>query len=427
MRSLRTILMTAVAVAGLACVGFAATVQAQTNEVRIGVLYPLTGSVAKAGNDVLAAAKMAADIVNNIHDLDLPLARTEGLPNLGGAKIKLIISDHQGKPEIGRGEAERLITSENVVALFGAYHSSVSAAASNVAERMQIPYLTGESSSPKLHKRGFKWFFRTGPHDGHYTKTMFDFMRDFAAKKGITLKTVAILHEDTQFGVDSARVQEQLAKEAGMEVVAKIAYRAKSTSLTAEIQKLKSVNADVFLPTSYTPDALLTIRSSKELDYTPKLFIAQNAGYNDPTFRETMGKDAEGIISRSPFSMDMAAKIPIIKDLNELYKKHSGGTEIYDPPIRSFVGALVLMDAINRAGSTDPEKIRKALTETNIPGSQLIVPYRGIKFGKDGQNMLTRGILMQVQNGKYCTVYPYEFAACKLKYPMPTWAEKAKM
>ncbi len=187
MKSLRTILTTAVAVAGLACVGFAATVQAQTNEVRIGVLYPLSGSVAKAGNDVLAAAKMAADIVNNIHDLDLPLARTEGLPNLGGAKIKLIISDHQGKPEIGRGEAERLITSENVVALFGAYHSSVSAAASNVAERMQIPYLTGESSSPKLHTRGFKWFFRTGPHDGHYTKTMFDFMRDFAAKKGITL------------------------------------------------------------------------------------------------------------------------------------------------------------------------------------------------------------------------------------------------
>ncbi|MCH8000202.1 MAG: ABC transporter substrate-binding protein, partial [Proteobacteria bacterium] len=221
----------AVAVAGLVGVGFAATVQAQTNEVRIGVLYPLTGSVAKAGNDVLAAAKMAADIVNNKHDLDLPLARTEGLPNLGGAKIRLIVVDHQGKPEIGRAEAERLITSENVVALFGAYHSSVSAAASNVAERMQIPYLTGESSSPKLHKRGFKWFFRTGPHDGHYTKTMFDFMRDFAAKKGITLKTVAIFHEDTQFGVDSARVQEQLAKEAGMEVVAKIAYRAKTMSL----------------------------------------------------------------------------------------------------------------------------------------------------------------------------------------------------
>ncbi|MFQ6018222.1 MAG: ABC transporter substrate-binding protein [Kiloniellaceae bacterium] len=424
MRSFRTMLTAAVAAFGLFAMGFAATVQAQTKEVRIGVLYPLTGSVAQAGRDVLAAAQTAADIVNNKHDLNLPLARTEGLPNLGGAKVRLVIADHQGKPEIGGGEAERLISSENVVALFGAYHSSVSAAASNVAERMQIPYLTGESSSPKLHTRGFKWFFRTGPHDGHYTKTMFDFMRDFAKKKGITIKRVAILHEDTQFGVDSARVQEQLAKEAGMEVAAKIAYRAKTTSLTAEIQKLKSVNADVFLPTSYTSDALLFMRTSKELDYAPQLFIAQNAGYNDSTFLKTMGKEADGIISRSPFSMDMAAKIPVIKDLNALYKKHSGGREIYDPPIRSFVGALVLMDAINRAGSTDPEKIRQALRETNIPPGQIPMPWQNIKFGPDGQNNGVSTVLIQVQDGRYYSIYPFDVAAREVIFPFPKWSAR---
>ena len=113
--------------------------------------------------------------------------------------------------------------------------------------------------------------------------------------------------------------------------------------------------------------------------------------------------------------------------INELFKKGSGGRVLSDVRARALTGFIALADAINRAGSTDPEKIRKALTETNIPGSKLIVPYRGIKFGNERQNMLTRGILMQVQNGKYCTVYPYEFAACKLKYPMPTWAEKAKM
>ena len=180
--------------------------------VRVGVIYPLTGPVAQPGKDVLAAVKVAQDIVNNKHDLDLPLAATEGLPNLGGAKIELVVADHQGKPEIGRGEAERLITSEKVAAIFGAYHSSVSAAASNVTERMQVPYLTGESSSPKLHTRGFEWFFRTGPHDGHYTRTMFDFIRDFEQKKGVKLATAAIVHEDTQFGVDSARVQVELCQ-----------------------------------------------------------------------------------------------------------------------------------------------------------------------------------------------------------------------
>ena len=167
-----------IALGGLLSLTAISTVQA-VDEVRLGTLYPVTGSAALAGGRALAAVKTVVDIVNNSYDLDIPLARTEGLPNLGGAKIKLIVADHQGKPEIGRAEAERLIDNEKVVALFGAYHSSVSAAASNVAERRGIPYLTGESSSPKLHTRGFKWFFRTGPHDGHYTKTMFDFIRDF--------------------------------------------------------------------------------------------------------------------------------------------------------------------------------------------------------------------------------------------------------
>jgi branched-chain amino acid transport system substrate-binding protein len=85
---------------------------------------------------------------------------------------------------------------------------------------------------------------------------------------------------------------------------------------------------------------------------------------------------------------------------------------------------MALAQAINNAGSTDSEKIRQALVDLDIDSSSLIVPYRGVKFGPDGQNEKTRGILMQVQNGKYCTVYPFELAVCELKHPMPTWAEK---
>jgi branched-chain amino acid transport system substrate-binding protein len=134
---------------------------AQGREVVIGVLYPLSGPVAQAGVDAKAAAETAVEIVNTRQDLDLPLARTEGLPGLGGARLRLIFVDHQGKPELGQSEAERLITQEKAVALYGAYHSSVSATASVVCERLGVPYVSGESSSPTLHRRGFKWFFRT--------------------------------------------------------------------------------------------------------------------------------------------------------------------------------------------------------------------------------------------------------------------------
>ena len=211
---------------------------AQSREVVIGVLYPLSGPVAQAGVDAKAAVETAADIVNTRHDLDLPLARTEGLPGLGGVKLRLVIVDHQGKPELGQSEAERLITQEKAHALYGAYHSSVTATASTVCERLGVPYLSGESSSPTLHRRGFKWFFRTSPHDEHFTIAMFEFLKELQARRGRKIATVGILHEDTLFGADSARVQEQLAQTGGYKVVEKIAYRARTTSLQTEVQRL---------------------------------------------------------------------------------------------------------------------------------------------------------------------------------------------
>ncbi|MDH4247512.1 MAG: ABC transporter substrate-binding protein, partial [Deltaproteobacteria bacterium] len=173
---------------------------ALAEEVVIGVLYPLSGPTAQVGIDSVAAVKTAVEIVNEDVNLKFTLGPGSGMPGLKGAKVRLVVVDHQGKPELGQSEAERLITQEKVHALFGAYFSSVTATASQVAERYQIPYMNGESTSPTLTTRGFKWFFRTTPHDGDFTQLMFDFMQDFQKKSGNKLKTVAILHEDTLWG-----------------------------------------------------------------------------------------------------------------------------------------------------------------------------------------------------------------------------------
>ena len=215
-----------------------------------------------------------------------------------------------------------------------------------------------------------------------------------------------------------------MAKEQGYKVVEKISYKAKTTTLSSEVQRLKAKNPDVLLPSSYTADAYLFLNTAKELDYNPKLLVAQNAGYTDPKFIATMGSKSEGVITRSPFNTDLATTIPMIGIVNDLFKTHSGGRDLSDVPARAFTGFMALANAINNAGSTDPDKIRQALVDLDMSSDSLIVPYRGVKFGADGQNEKTRGILMQVQNGKYCTVYPFELAACKLKYPMPTWSQK---
>jgi branched-chain amino acid transport system substrate-binding protein len=398
---------------------------AQTKEVVIGVLYPMTGPVAQIGIDSVNALKVALDIINNDVNINVPLGKGVGLPNLSGAKVRIVVVDHQGKPDIGLAEAERLITQEKVHALFGAYFSSVTNTASQVAERMGIPFVNAESSSPALTERGFKWFFRTGPHDGHFSLAMFDFMRDFEKKRGVKFKSVAILNEDTQFGADSAKVQEELAKKYGYEVVAKIPFRTGTTSLDAEIGRLKTANADVVLPSLYTSDAILLTRTARNLDYNPKAIIAQNAGYTDPRFVTEMGKEAEGAITRAPFAMDLAAKKPLIPVINDMFKKLSGGRDMSDVPARVLTGFLTLADAINRAGSTDPGAIQKALRETNIPADQLIMmPWTGVKFDEKGQNNGVRAILQQLQGGSYHTIYPFELATKEPMYPIPAWSQR---
>ncbi|HSB68176.1 MAG TPA: ABC transporter substrate-binding protein [Candidatus Methylomirabilis sp.] len=397
---------------------------AQTKEVVIGVLYPMTGPSAQIGIDAVNMIKVALDIVNNGADINLPLAKSKGLPRLGGAKVRIVAVDHQGKADVGQAEAERLITQEKAVALFGAYQSAVTTTASQVAERMGIPFVNADSSSPALTERGYKWFFRTSPHDIHFSQVMFEFMKDLEKKRSIQFKTVAILNEDTTFGTDSAKAQEDLAKKFGFTVAARIPFRTGTTSLDAEVGRLKSANADVFLPSLYTSDAILLTRTMRNLDYNPKLLIAQNAGYTDPKFVSEMGKEAEAAITRAPFALDLASKKPLIPVISGMFKKLSGGRDMADVSARAFTAFMTLMDAINRAGSTDPAAIQKALRDTSIPPEQLVMPWTGVKFDEKGQNAGVRAILQQMQGGAYHTIYPFDLATQEATYPVPAWSQR---
>jgi len=98
--------------------------RAQSSEVVIGVIYPFSGASAQIGVDAQKAFETAAEVINKSYDFDLPLARGEGLPGLGGAKVRLVFADHQADPQKGRAEAERLITQEKVCAIIGTYQSA---------------------------------------------------------------------------------------------------------------------------------------------------------------------------------------------------------------------------------------------------------------------------------------------------------------
>ena len=410
-------------VAALAFLAFGAGASAQ-GEVRIGVIYPLTGAAASTGLELKNAAQLAADLINGADkSLALPLAGAGGLPNLKGAKIRLIFADHQGNPQVGATEAERLIAEEKVAALQGAYFSAVTTTASQVAERNGVPFLNADSSSPALTQRGFKWFFRTTPHDELFVQNAFEFLRDLAKKKGVQVKRIAILAENTEFGTGAARLQEKGARENGYEVVEKVLYPPKGTQLTSEVQKLKASKPDIVMQSSYLGDAILSMKTYKDLGFQPAAILANDAGFNDSEFLKTMGKDGNFVISREVWALDLSAQKPIIAKANALLQARHG-VNFNGNSARAFTGIFALADALNRAGSTRPEAIQKALRETNLPGDQLIMPWSGIQFDENGQNKKGAGIVVQVQDGKYVTVWPFPLASKDVIWPMPGWDKR---
>lgn len=392
--------------------------------VIIGALYPLTGTAAKTGNDYITAYELAFDIINEEYDLDLPFARGEGIPGLGGAKLQLVVGDHQASPEIGLSEAERMITSEGVHLLMGCHYSSVSKTATNAAERHGIPFVIPDSTSKALTERGFEWLFRTGPHDGTFIDDTFKYLVELNNLQDAGIETVAMVSEDTEFGALLNAEVVDSAPDFGMEVVENIVYPANSTNVSAEVIKLKNANPDAVIMASYTSDAILFIQTFAEQDFVPKVIVGQRAGFIAPELFDTLGPLTDGLNTTNVWALDLADSNPLIAEVNELYKERSG-VDFTGDYIRAFTAVFVVADALNRAGSVDPEAIRQALRETDIVNEgQMLVPWQGVAFDENGQNMYATGIITQAFDGIYKTVWPTSFRAVDPVFPLVPWDER---
>lgn len=395
-------------------------------EIALGAVYPLTGSQAPTGLDLKNGIDLAVELINGGKaDFNLPLVKDGGgLKNLGGAKLKIVYGDSQADPQKGQSETERLITSEKVTAMLGAYNSAVTATASQAAERLAIPFVNPESSSPTLVTNGYKWFFRSTPDDSMFAENFFQFLDD-AAKKfpGKVTKKVAILHTDDLFGSDVNKFSRQFAEQYKYEVLTNAAYKANTPDLGSEIQRLKASGASILIEASYLPDATLAIKGLKQQDVNFQGILGMDAGFVDTKFIPNVGKDTEGLISREVWAKDLSSKKPLVSQVNDLFKSKYG-TDMNGSSARAFTGVFVLADAINRAASLEPAKIQTALQKTDLKGEQLIMPWDGVSFDARGQNTKGRGIMVQIQKGEYVTVWPLELASKELIWPLPEWSKR---
>ena len=402
-----------------------AVAQQQPEEVRIGVMWPLTGPMPYIGALLKSVTDLCEELVNNSYDIDSPgdIIRSEGLPNLGGAKIKIIYADNEAKPDVGRTAAERLITVEKVHTLLGSECSGVTLTESAVAERYGIPMINGTSTSPHLTRRGFKWFFRTTPHAEGLVGTILDFLKDVEKKPDIEIAKVALVCEDTQWGQDAAKVFRERAADYGLEIMLDIAYPHEATDVDAEVLSVKRANPDVIFMSSYDSDAILFQKAYKRYDINIPI-IGNGTGHLDRIFVDTLGSDVNSVLTRDLWSDSMLESIPIAGQLHQLLLDRGMEEGMGEEQGRTYIAFMTLIDAINRAGSTDPEAIRQALVETDIPGNLLALPWEGVKFDENGQNIYGRAIITQWQNQRLVAVWPWEIAEEKVVWHLPPWSER---
>jgi len=407
-------------------------------EIKIGVIYPLTGGAAAAGRELRAGAELAAEIANNVMaDLPMSMAKNGGVKALGGAKITLIFKDHEGNPTLGADLAKKLILDDKVHGILGCYHSSVTKTVSAVCEQYGVPMINGSSTSADLTRRGFKWFWRTTPHDVSFTKDLFEFLKglDEGKVKGVQkasekqIKTLASACENTEWGSLVTESIKEFSKEYGFDLRKSLLYADKSTDLSNEVRSLKAAKPDAMLFASYTSDAILMVKTLKAEKAKTKLIWGQDAGFETPEFRNTLGEDIVGILTRTVFLPQVVEVKKVAGQVNAMYKAKTGN-DFSGASARSFTGLQTWVHILEKAGSTKPADIQAAANTIEIPGDELVVPWAGVKFSTSGeeigQNVLGSGLIGQYQKGKdgkivLEIVYPFDVVTANMVYPFSAW------
>ena len=406
--------------------------------IKIGVIYPLTGGAAAAGRELRAGAELAAEIANNaMSDIDMAMANNAGIKNMGSAKIELIFKDHEGNPTLGADLAKKLILDDKVDGILGCYFSSVTKTVSAVAEQQGIPMINGTSTSPPLTQRGFKWFWRTTPHDKWFTKDLFDLLeglkegkvRGVKAVPAAEINTIAAACEKTEWGSNVSLMIQDWAKQYGYKVRKALLYAKESPDLSSEVRSLKAARPGAMLFASYTSDAILMVKTLRAQKVKPKIIWGQDAGFEKPEFRDTLGDSIIGIMTRTVFLPKVAELKKVSGQVNKLYRAKTGN-DLGGASARAFTGLQTWVHVLESAASTKPADIQKAANKLYIPGDELVVPWAGIQFSSSGdevgQNVLGSGLIGQYQKGSdgkinLEIVYPFDVASADMIYPFPQY------
>jgi len=355
-----------VALAALLC-----TSGAWADTIKIGVIQPLTGSVAYNGVADVNGAKLAVQERN----------RKGGVL---GKQVELIIEDGQCQPAKSVNAAEKLIQKDQVPVISGAFCSSATAAIMPVAQKYKVPLLSGVSSMADLTERGNTWFFRSAETDALMAHAFAKILVD-----NLKLKTIAYIGVNDDWGRGGVDEFSKQIEQLGGKTVLKEYFDHGTTDFYTLLTRVRAARPDGIFVAAETQDGSIIVKQMKELGLTSQIFGVGSWATAD--FVKLTGEAAEGIHAAVPYAatLDTPANQAFVQAYQAAYKEAPGKYSA-----AGYNALNIIMDGIERAGEATPAKIRDALEHTDYQG-----PNGRFTFDAKHQAYGFSAVLVQLKNG----------------------------
>jgi branched-chain amino acid transport system substrate-binding protein len=410
--------------------------------LKIGLMTQLSGPSKAAGVEAQNGARLAVDVINGLNpSIPLPLAADAGLPNLGGAKVSLVVKDvspgaqsddQKGadqKADVDPGEADvqkdagnavtDLVSNQGANALIGAYDPEVTEAASQRAERFEVPFVNADSPATFLTDAGRDWFFRIGPTWRQAGEAFFSLLR---SDPKIKVGKIAVLYAQDKAGQDALTSTTELAKEGGLDkpAVQPFPFNPDGSNAAAAYASVRAYNPDTLLLYSSPASVQPLIQAVATGGWKPKAAMSFSLGYLTAQTFDPAAAAIDGLMRSTSWSIEAADRNPAARAVTGLYQRRFN-SPMTEAAASSFTAVMTVAQAVNNAGTLDEQRVRSALLSLDIPGEQTIMPWAGIQFDETHQNTLAQALVEQYHDRAYSIVYPSDAAAngAKAVYPAP--------
>ena len=368
------------------------------DDVKIALVAPLSGRWARQGQLKKMGAEMAIDEINS----------QGGIKALGGAKIVLREADAGDSVEKAVSAAQRILTREKISAGIGSWLSSFTLGVTEVAERLQVPWLT-LSYADSITERGFKYTFQTSPVSSAQAEQALDLVVELAKRSNQPIRKAAIVGDNTAATVFFFKpLREKLLQAKGIELVVDEVWTPPLADATSIVQKLRAAQPDiVFYGATNFPDSIQVLQ--KVTEFKVKSHIqGVGAWLVTPEYVKTVGKELLDNIQT------VVAAHPV-KGQEELVRKfvqRTGEPFMTQDPLCTYAHVWLIKEAIEQAKSADPKAIRDALAKIDLttgPAASSLAPGR-IRFDERGRRIGAVPLIVQWQNGEPFTVVPVNLA-----------------